>query len=103
MTDARYGESHIGTVDVLNEAGQTVAVGRLNATKFLSEAGKYTWHGQLTAVAPPTAGDELSGQYQLRFPDGSEHPVVIETGPFGDSQIAPGLSIAVTGLDEPPF
>ena len=103
MTDARYGERHIGNVDILNESGQTIAVGRLNGTKFQGEHGENAWRGQMTAIAPPTAAESLSGEYRLRFPDGTEHPVIIETGSLGDSQIAPGLSIAVTGLGEPPF
>ena len=104
MTDAKFGESHIGTVDVLNESGQTIAVAKLNAAKYRAdETGKVTWFGQLTAIAPPTAAEALGGQYRLRFPDGQEHPVIIEAEPMGDSQISPGLSIAVTGLQEPPF
>lgn len=100
--ESTYGETHLGNVDVLDSGGQVVAVGKLSAAKHVDDAGQSSWQGHLTAVAPPNAVQDLDGQFTLRLPDGSTHTAVIESQQM-NSQLSPGMEIAVTGVGEPPF
>jgi hypothetical protein len=101
--ESNYGEAHLGNVDVLNGGGQVIAIGKLSAMKFLDDDGSARWQGHLTAVAPPEAAQDLTGEFTLRMPDGNEVAAVIEFSHEGSSQISPGLEVAVTGVDAPTF
>jgi hypothetical protein len=77
--ESTYGETHLGNVDVLDEGGAVVAVAKLSAMKYVDDDGHSHWEGHLTAVAPPTAAQELDGQFVLRLADGTTHSAVIES------------------------
>jgi hypothetical protein len=100
--ESNYGETHLGNVDVLSSAGEVVAVAKLSAMKYQDDDGTSHWQGHLTAIAPPTAAGELDGEFTLRLPDGSSHKAVIESQQM-NSQLSPGMDMAVTGVGEPPF
>lgn len=100
--ESTYGETHLGNVDVLNESGEVVAVGKLAGAKHVDEDGTARWQGHLTALAPPGVAQDLVGEYALRFPDGRVHNAFIEYDGTA-SQLSPGMEVAVIGTGESPF
>ncbi len=51
--ESTYGETHLGNVDLMNERGEVIAVGKFSAAKYVDEDGSERWQGHFTAVAPP--------------------------------------------------
>ena len=102
--ESNYGETHLGNVDVLGTGGEVLAVGKLSAMKYVDDDGHPRWQGHITAIAPPTAAQDLDGEFMLRLPDGSQHKAVIEHDQLsGSSQLSPGIEVGVIGVDDPPF